>query len=43
MGVVGLRGGFSIDLLHASGWILLAVVLLAPPLVATIVWGSQSG
>ena len=36
-----LRGGGSIDLLHGPGrWAELAV-MLAPPIVATLVWGRR--
>ena len=31
--------GFTIDLLH--GWLVPAVALLLPPLLATIVWGRK--
>ena len=39
------EGGFSLDLLHASGWTwtMIGAVLVGPPLLATIVWGRQNG
>jgi hypothetical protein len=34
-------GGFSLDLLHFSGWPLVVAGLFGPPLLATIAWGRR--
>jgi hypothetical protein len=40
--VVVTRGaGFSLDLLHPSGWPLVLAVLFGPPLGATLAWGRR--
>ena len=44
-GLMRAHGGFSLDLLHTSGWTwaLVGAVLVGPPLLATIAWGRQNG
>jgi hypothetical protein len=38
---VRLRGGFSLDLLHGPTSALVLVLLVGPPIVATLLWGRQ--
>jgi hypothetical protein len=38
---VSLRGGYSVDLLHGSASSLALVLLVAPPVVATLLWGRR--
>jgi hypothetical protein len=41
--VVALRGGFSLDLAHAASQAEVGVLLVGPPMLATIAWGRKAG